>query len=364
MRLVDVDDDADLIEYCFSRGWTDGLPVVPPTIEKVTAAIAASGRDRDEVVCRYVERQREVTVAHVATCAVMAGCRPEHVPVVLAIVEGMAADGVGLHALNATTGGVAVGFVVNGPIRHDLQMNWRGNVLGPGNRANSTIGRAVRLTQINAFGSVPGAGNEAFVGQDGMPILDRSTLGQPGKYAGYHVVENEDDHPGLRPLHVELGFDATQSVVTVFSTGGHHLFSVHAAPTAEAIVVSLATDLVATGRFLQHWCLIVLPPESAELFERDGWSKADVRRAIFEKTTRPVAWIEERGGRLGGWDGAPSLGPDERTGVAVTRSADDILLVIAGGPAGAFVVTMFPYVGGFASREILVPASATSTSQS
>ncbi len=358
LRVVAVDADTALIAYCGARGWTDGLPVVPPIPRQVAAAVAATGRDRDEVVCRYVERQREVTIGQVATSAVMAGCRPEYTPVVVAIIEAMAADGVGLHALNATTGGVAIGFVVNGPIRQALQMNWRGNVLGPGNRANSTIGRAIRLTQINAFGSVPGAGNEALVGHDGMPILDRATLGQPGKYAGYHLAENEEDYPGLRPLHVELGFEPDQSVVTVFSTGGHHLFSVHAAPTAEATVASLADDLMAAGRFLQQWCLVVLPPESADLFERDGWTKADIREAIFAKTTRSAAWVEAHGGRLGGWDGPPSGDRDDTAGVAVTRSPDDILLVVAGGPAGAFVITLFPYVGGFASREILLPAPA------
>jgi hypothetical protein len=198
-RVLEVSDGIDLVEYCYEQGWTDGLPVVAPTPEKVAAAVAASGRAGDEVVCSYAERQREVTVQDIAVNAVMAGCRPEYLPVVLAIVEAMATESFGLHAANATTGGSAVGFVVNGPIRNHLGMNYRGNVLGPGNRANSTIGRAVRLVQINAFGSVPGAGNEALVGPGGRPILDRAAVGQPGKYAGYHLVENEEDYPGSRP---------------------------------------------------------------------------------------------------------------------------------------------------------------------
>jgi hypothetical protein len=195
MSTFAIDDGTDPIEFCYEQGWTDGLPVVPPTPEKVAAAVAATGREADELVCAYPERHRELTVGHVAANAVMAGCRPEYVPVVVAIVEAMATDAFGLHAANATTGGSAVGFIVNGPVRTALGMNCRGNVLGPGNRANSTIGRAVRLVQINGFGSVPGAGNEGQVQPGGRPILDRATLGQPGKYAGYHIVENEEDYP-------------------------------------------------------------------------------------------------------------------------------------------------------------------------
>ena len=222
----------DAIELCFERGWTDGLPVVPPTPEKVARFVEASGRKPDEVVCEYPSRNRVVSVEKVAINAVMAGCRPEYLPVVLAIVEAMGDEAFGLHAANATTGGSAVGFVVNGPVRKRLGMNFRGNVLGPGNRANSTIGRAVRLTQINAMGSVPGAGNESP--SDPRPILDRTTVGQPGKYAGYHIPENEEDYPALRPLHVERGFAPEDDVVTVFASSGHIQISVHAEPSAES----------------------------------------------------------------------------------------------------------------------------------
>jgi hypothetical protein len=293
--VVDVDDGVDLVEFCYEQGWTDGLPVVPPTPAKVEAAVAATGRAPDEVVCSYAERRREVTVEHVAVNAVMAGCRPEYTPVVVAIVEGIGADD-GLHALNATTGGSALGFIVNGPVRAALGMNWRGNVFGPGNRANSTIGRAVRLVQINALGSVPGAGNETA--SDRRPVLDRATIGQPAKYAGYHIVENEEDFPSLRPLHVERGFDREQSVVTVFGTGGHVQWSVHHESSAQEIVATLAHYMVHSGQLRRAgFCVVVIPPENAEIFVRDGWAKADIRQALFEGTTRSVAWAKRNGGR-------------------------------------------------------------------
>ena len=355
-RTIDVDDADDPIEFCYEQGWTDGLPVVPPTPDKVRRTIAASGRDGDDVVCEYTERSRVVTVEHVAMNAVMAGCKPEYVPVVLAIIEAMAEPSFGLHAANATTGGSAVGFIVNGPVRTQLGMNSRGNVLGPGNRANSTIGRAVRLTQINAMGSVPGAGNENLVGSGGRPILDRATIGQPGKYAGYHIVENEEDYPALRPLHVERGFAAEQSVVTVFATVGHMQISVHSEPTAEAIVETLCHYFVGTGRLGRTgFVVVVIPPENADIFVRDGWSKGDIRNAIFAGTTRSAAWVKQHGGSLTGGlmdrRGAAVLPGDDDIPVAVAASVDDVLVVVAGGPAGGFVHALFPY-GGYATRVI------------
>jgi hypothetical protein len=141
-----IDDLQDAIEFCYDQGWTDGLPVVPPTVEKVQEFLHIAGREPDEVVFDYRERSRIVTVEKVAINAVMAGCRPQYFPVVLALIEAIATPEFGVHPLNASTGGSALGFVVNGPIRQQIGMNCQGNVLGPGNRANSTIGRAVRLT--------------------------------------------------------------------------------------------------------------------------------------------------------------------------------------------------------------------------
>jgi len=358
-RLLDVADDIDLIEYCYAQGWTDGLPVVPPTPEKVAAAVAASGRAADDLVCTYAERQRDVTVEHVAINAVMAGCRPEYLPVVLAIVEAMATDAFGLHAANATTGGSAVGFVVNGPIRRSLGMNYRGNVLGPGNRANSTIGRAVRLTQINAFGSVPGAGNES-IDPGGRPILDRAAVGQPAKYAGYHIVENEEDYPTLRPLHVERGHAPEQSVVTVFATVGHLQLSIHHESTAAEIVETICHHLVGTGRFGRTgFCVLVIPPENADIFVRDGWTKADIRAAIYAGTSRSVAWVKSHGHSLTGGlmdrRGAPVQPGDDDQIVAIAATPEDILVTVAGGPAGAFVQVLLPY-GGMAERVVRVPS--------
>jgi hypothetical protein len=360
-RTLDVDDGTDLVEFCYEQGWTDGLPVVPPSVEKVQAAVAATGRPPDDLVCNYPERRREVLVEHIAVNSVMAGCRPEYTPVVVAILEAMASDTFGgMHACNATTGGAAISFIVNGPIRTALGMNCRGNLFGPGNRANSTIGRAVRLVQINALGSVPGAGNESALREGARPILDRATMGQPGKYAGYHMVENEEDFPSLRPLHVERGFSPEQSVVTVFGSGGHTQISVHHESTAHEIIETLTHYLVNSGRLNRMFsCVVVIPPETAEIFVREGWAKADIAHALFEGTKRTVAWVKQNGWTLSGGmldrRGSPVLPGDDDLMAAIARSPEDILVVVAGGPAGAFVHTLSQYGGAVASRVIRWP---------
>ena len=344
-RRVTVKDADDAVELFHERGWTDGLPIVPPTEERVRAMLETSGCAPDELLGNYPTRHRLIRAEKVAINAVMAGCRPEYFPVVLALVEAMADERFGIHACNATTGGSALGFAINGPIRGALGMNFRGNVFGSGNRANATIGRALRLVQINVLGSVPGAGTEAL---GGRPILDRATMGQPGKYCGYHLPENEEDFPSLEPLSVERGFARGQDVVTLFATAGHTQISVHAEPTADEIAKTLSQYLVGSGRLTPRgWCLLAIPPEVARILVRDGWSKSDLRREIFRGTTRSVAWAKRNGwqssgGPLDARGGEIQAGDEERN-IAIATSADDILIAIAGGSAGAFVHAFLPY---------------------
>jgi hypothetical protein len=350
-RVKDAD---EAVELFHARGWTDGLPIVPPTEERVRAMLAAGSRAPGDVIGTYPTRRRVIRAEKVAINAVMAGCRPEYFPVVLAIVEAMADERFLIHAANATTGGSALGFVVNGPVRQALGMNWRGNVFGPGNRANASIGRAVRLVQINVLGSVPGAGNEA----DALrPILDRATMGQPGKYCGYHLPENEEEFPSLAPLSVERGFARGEDVVTVFATAGHMQISVHAEPTAEEIARTLSQYLVGTGRLTPRgWCLLAIPPENARILVRDGWSKADLRRALYQGTSRSAAWAKRNGwqatgGPLDARGGAILPGDEERT-IAIAGREEDILIAVAGGSAGAFVHAFLPYGGPPVSKPI------------
>jgi hypothetical protein len=349
----EVDDDAEAMELCFRNGWTDGLPVVPPTEDRVRRMLAAVPRAPDDVLGFYRERGRRINVEKVAINAVMAGCLPEYFPVVLAIAEVLLDPGHDFHAANASTGSPAVGFVVNGPIRDAIGMNSRGNVLGPGNRANATIGRAIRLLQINAMGSTPGAGHD-----EGSPvaILDRATLGQPGKYAGFHLPEYEEAFPEWAPLHVERGFAREQDVVTVFATGGGMQLSLHVEQRAEQIAETIAHQLAHLGRNTgQGWLVLVLTPEAARVVVRDGWSKARLREAVYAKAARSVAWLKQNGWPTtrGILDGALNNPPpqrgDETEARSIARSPDDIYLLVAGGPAGAWAYFLPPY-GPIASK--------------
>ncbi|HZQ34752.1 MAG TPA: hypothetical protein VFD32_02385 [Dehalococcoidia bacterium] len=342
----EADGEADALELCYRNGWTDGLPVVPPTEERVRRMLAAVPREPAEVLGVYRERGRQITLEKVAINAVMAGCLPEYLPLVVAIVEVLLDPRYDFHAANASTGSPALGFIVNGPIRDAIGMNYQGNVLGPGNRANATIGRALRLLQINAFGSVPGAGlDEASP----LPILDRATLGQPGKYAGFHLPEYEEAYPDWPPLHVERGFARDQNVVTVFATGGGLQISLHVEQRAEQIAETVAHQLAHLGRNTgQGWLVLALTPEAARIVVRDGWSRAQLREAIYARATRSTAWLKQNGWSTGGFlhgalSNAPLAPGDELQQKSVVRGPDDIYLVVAGGPAGAWAYVLLPY---------------------
>jgi hypothetical protein len=334
-------------EIFHQRGWTDGLPIIPPTERRVAEFVERVGRHGDDEIGFYELRNRPLTVQKVATNAVMAGCLPEHLPVVIAIVEALLDPAVSfsLHVANASTGSVALGFVVNGPVRNALGMNSHGNVLGPGNRANAAIGRAIRLIQINLMGSIPGAG--ATLAHD-LPILDRSAMGQPSKYTGYHVVENEEAFPSLTPLHVQLGCEPTDSAVTVLALGGHVMLSNHAEKTPDAWIDSLAHYLVGSGRLVaEGYGLLLVPPEAAAMFVEGGWSKSDISRALFERTRRSVAWVKSNGWKIGGRNerGGPLLPGDGDAMLAITGTPEELHVVVCGGPAGNFPFYMYTYGG-------------------
>jgi hypothetical protein len=284
----------------------------------------------------------------------MSGCRPEYFPVVVAIIEAMLDERFKLHTANSSTGSAPIAFVVNGPIIQALGMNFRGNVLGPGCRANATIGRAVRLVQINAFGSRGGAGNEGFGEEDrGSDILDRSTFGTPAKYVCYHFVENEVDFPWLEPMHVERGFAPETSTVTVFTAGGHMHLSMNAERTCSEWVSHFARYVVGMGRLNvvgEGECLVGIPPETALLMQREGWSKGDLKSALYQATLRSMKWIKEHGWRPGGMGfsrpGPTELG-DESLMLGMAGSPEGINVVVCGGTGSAFGWYQYPYAYTF-----------------
>jgi hypothetical protein len=322
-------DPVAAIEFCYQQGWTDGLPVIPPTEERVAAFLAQLARGRDEVLGAVPERRRQVTVEQVAANAVMAGCLPEYAPVVVAAVEAMLQPPFNLVGPSASLGGSAILVIVNGPAVEALQINCRNNLFGPGNRANATIGRAVRLVLMNTCGAIPG-------------LFDRTCLGHPGKYT-YCIAENERDSPWT-PLHVERGMAAEQSAVTVFACEGPRQVRNALSRTPEGILTAIADVMSSLGTSLttsgsvgestagtrQGEVVVVIAAEHMQTIAQHGWSKADVRRYLSQQARRTVAELK----RGGGMPGEPQAG-DEQRYVPVVEQSDDIMIVAAGGHEGA-----------------------------
>ncbi len=307
-------DWAAAIEGHFELGWTDGLPVVPATEAAVHGFLEAAGRAPGDVVFREATRRRTVTAEKVAINAVLAGCRPEYMPVLLAALDAMADPAFTLHGAITSTGGSAILVVVNGPIRHPLGLNAGGNVFGPGWRANATIGRALRLVILNCLGAQPG-------------ILDRSTQGHPGKYT-YCIAELEEESPWT-PFHVERGFARETSAVTVFAAEGPHNVLTHYGHDAEAIVVTLADVMAGLGSFSPGQSFVVLAPEHVQILARDGWTKARLRERLYATARRTMADLK-RAGKVPG----PVERGDETRWIHRGTGPDDIQILVAGGPAG------------------------------
>ncbi len=315
-RTFEADDSfAELNELYYERGWTDGLPIIPPTEEAVARMLRGTTRAPDEVLGVLPPRQGEATVERVAITAVMAGCLPEYMPVLIAAVEAVADPDFNLDGVQATTHPVAPLIIVNGPIAKQLQINSGYNVFGQGFRANATIGRAMRLVLINVGGGIPGSG-------------DRSTQGSPTKFS-FCIAEAEDANP-WQPLHVEKGHDRDVSTVTVTGSEGPHNIQEHYSNSGEGILLTIAGAMGQSGsnNMLRHgWPLLVLGPEHATTIAADGYSKDDIKRFIFERARYPIARLSA--------EYAVELRPlNEDSGDDMARiceRAGDINVIVAGG---------------------------------
>ncbi len=317
----------EALDLCYSRGWTDGLPVVPPTEPAVRAMLDAVGLEPDAQVAFITNRQVAISAEKVAINAVMAGCRPEYMPVVVAAIEGIADPRWGYHGPATSTGSAAVLTIVNGPIARRLDFNSGDNLFSPGWRANATVGRAVRLVMRNVIGTMPGR-------------LDRGTFGHPGRYT-YVMAENEAESPWT-PLHVErAGCRPTDSAVTVMAALAPIQFYNQLSSTAAGVLGTLCDTMRYPGQIGQPNYCVVLAGEHMRTIAADGWSKADVRKFIFENSTNTVAHFK-RTARMPG-----AVKPEDETAIRpLVQSPDDILVVAAGGRAGSFSC----FIPGWASR--------------
>jgi hypothetical protein len=316
----------DELEEMYERGWTDGLPVIPPTPERVERMLG--GRDPARSLGLVPPALGEATLERVAACAVLAGCRPEYFPVVLAAVEAALDPAFNLNGQAVTTSPPGQVVVVNGPVRQAIGLNSGMGALGPGWRANLTIGRALRLVVTLTGQGTPGR-------------LDRTTLGHPGKI-GFCIAEAEESSP-WEPLHVERGFRAGRSTVTLLAADAPLSVSDHRSRSAEELAATLAA--AAAVQWSPFWwpleatSLFVVCPEHAALFAAACWSKADLRSAIYESLERPASEL-----RRGETTPLVRDAPDDQP-VRKWPSPDRILIVVAGGDAGRFSAVLGPSLG-------------------
>lgn len=312
---------SEQIEFCFARGWTDGMPVVPATRPLVKEMLEASGLRPEAVVAEMPSRKAAVTAEKIAINAVMAGCKPEYMPIVVASVKALATPEFGLHHVAAALSGPTIMVLVNGPIAGQLGINATNNVFGPGVRANATIGRALRLVLLNCLKYRPG-------------VSDRATMGTPGKYTCC-IAEYEEEHP-WEPWHVERGFRPDQSTITLVAAStmiqiwnyGDHEQLLRSAADALSFLGSIAILGRTPGA-------IVLGGEHAEVLRASGWSKRKIREFVVAHTGRTIADLK-RTGRIEG-----AVAPaDETTMHYALDTPEDLMLICAGSRIGALSMVL------------------------
>ena len=330
---IELADTIDPFEYCMRFG--DPLPVIPPTVERVERMLAASALPPDEVIARIPPNYGAATVEKIAANAVMAGCKPEMMRLLIPLVRAVCDERFNIHGVQATTHFAAPLVIVNGPIRRELEFACGSNVFSNVARANSTLGRALQLILTNLGGARPGE-------------IDMSTLGNPGKFS-YCIAENEEESP-WEPLHVEFGFRFDESAITLFAAEPPHGVSEHVARDGEQLLKAISRALATVWSY--RVCagveaLIVFCPEHVKTLWRDGFTKQAAREYLWERTGIPIREFEEGIGE----------------GTATTRSykesvidgeacylkfsdASAIKIAVAGGTAGKFSAVLGSWAAG------------------
>lgn len=317
--------DQDAVQEEFhARGWTDGLPIVPPTPERVRALLDQVAADDPDLLIGFLPmRGLGVSMEKAAINAVMAGCVPKHFPVVVAALEAMFDSAFILHASLSSTGGASLCAIVSGPLAAELGMSARHNVLGQGNRANMAIGRALRLVAVNVLGAHPGE-------------ADASSFGHPGKIS-FCFAEDPPPAP-WEPLHVQLGYGADDTTVTVIPALSPHRISQARTNSAERVLRTIAAEIRSPAHFFDgggRQGAVVLGPEHAGFCFNEGWTQADIREFLTRESRLSREELVRSGIHV---EDIPGLEPGEDGAYAGIRSPDDVLLVTAGGEGAGFSV--------------------------
>ncbi|MCY4194405.1 MAG: hypothetical protein OXF04_08950 [bacterium] len=344
-RRVDIEGGPEAVEaYLREQGMTDGLPIIPPTPERVAAAVAAAGLPGDHVVSAVAPLNAPATVEKIAVNAVMAGCRPEAMPVLIAAIDAFCDPQMNAHGIQTTTNPVGPMLVVNGPIRHRLGFNFGAGCFGPGSHANATVGRALRLALVNIGGAIPGP-------------VDKAPLGWPGKATSLCVAENEEASP-WPPHHTEAGFDSGDDVVTMLAVNGMWpITDMHHEP--EQVLHHVTCGLALSGPCGGHDApnpfptVLVMSPVIAEMVAGIMPTKQELREHLFAQARVPLDFYPL-------YRRQPTRDTLERLGVAVANdrvpivpSPDYFVILVAGGEGGLQSAGLSCMLGMPASRLIV-----------
>lgn len=329
-RRIEVADAEDEFEMMFARGWTDGLPVVPPTEKRVMAMLEGTRRAPSDIVATVPPDLDDVTVEKVAVAAVMAGCKPEYLPWVLTAVEAACNDEFNMHGLLATTMPVSPVIVCSGPGTRAIGMNSGGNALGQGNRANLTIGRALQLLVRNFGGGRPGE-------------VDRAAHGSPAKIS-FCFAEADDTSPYGR-LAGEHGIDDGIDALTVFAGEGPHCLVDQISRSPESLARSFAHKLQAINHhklIMAFDAIVVMGPEHARVFADAGWDRERIVAGISEHLNRPGSELVRGAGGIE--EGLPEAFADAES--LPKFRPGGLMLTYAGGGAGLFSQIIGGWVNG------------------
>jgi hypothetical protein len=298
-------------EHAYEQGWTDGLPIIPATPEAVNQFVAASGRQASDLIAVLPPRKGRATVEVIAVNAIMAGCRPEYMPVLIAAVEGVTDPTYPLELMQVTTNPMTPFLLVNGPVRNKLDINYGTGCLGPGWRANATIGRALRLVLINAGGALPG-------------VYSKTSFGSPLRYS-YICAENEEENPWT-PFHVDRGFKREDSTVTAFKASNFCNISGGEGVGPDEILRQIATNMppMYGGG---DGALLLLGVNHAQSLHEAGLTKRDIQQRLWELARLPISHFA---GAFSSTERGAGRGDDSNVWRA--RSPDEIYIAVAGGP--------------------------------
>ena len=331
---IELPDEADPQEYCARAGFSDPLPVVPPTVERVERMLNATPLPPEHVVGLVAPNYGAATVEKIAANAVMAGCPPELMRVLIPLVRAACDERFNLHGVQATTHFAAPLIIVNGPVRSELGFASGSNVFSNVARANSTLGRALQLILLNLGGARPGE-------------IDMSTLGNSGKFSNC-IAENEEESP-WEPFHVDMGFGRDQSTVSLFAGEPPKGVSEHNARDGRVVLEAISRALATSWSYrvcAMIEAIVVLCPEHVKTLRRDGFSKLDVREFLFQKTAIPLKHYSEEGEGTQYVKFYKESVVDGEPCYLKFREPEQIKIVVAGGTAGKFSAVISSWATG------------------